>query len=258
MAYDPKAVAVLTTAFYKDPLNADRVRYKLARDLVKGAVLASHTVLIVEGSPVAMPSRAFAKAGAIVVNETAHGIGPSRRQLFTAGGELPPAIRAFLWTEIEKEGLIQFIPMIVGPLLADEADIVLLQRVSLASYPAFQAETETIADQVFQEVTGIRNASPMFGPVGFNRRALYLFTACDPYVLFGGHDTYIQHVPPIYAKARGLRVAVVTVDFTYPPLQRAEEEGALTDAMRMKRLSQLRECTTNYLLAARDVGFIKS
>lgn len=256
MAYDPKAVAVLSTSFYKDPLSADLTRYALARTLIAKATNAGHRVITVDGSPSTAHLVAFAEAGALVLEETEHGIGPSRRQLFTAGGELSQIIQAFLWTEIEKEGLVQFIPMIAEPLLADEADIVMLQRKNLGSYPEFQAETETIADRVFQEVTGIWDASPMFGPVAFNRRALPLFAKCNPKVLFGGYDTYIQHIPPIYAKAQGLRVAVVTVDFTYPPEQRAEEEGALTDAMRKKRLSQLRECTTNYLLAARAVGFI--
>lgn len=257
MAYDPKAVAILTTSFYKDPFGADRTRFGLGRKLVAKAHVAGHTTLIVEGSPVTGPALVYKDMGAIVLPEDTLGIGPSRRQLFTAAGELPPIIRAFAWTEIEKEGLIQFMPMITEPLLADEADIVMLQRASLESYPAFQAETETIADRVFQGITGIWNASPMFGPVAFNRRALPLFAECNPKI-FDGYDTYIQHIPPIYAKAQGLRVAVVTVDFTYPPEQKAEEEGALTEAMRMKRLSQLRECTTNYVLAAREVGFIKT
>lgn len=258
MAYDPKAVAVLTTSYYRDPLGVDGTRFGLGRKLVVKANGAGHTALIVEGSLMDIPAYAYRGEGAIVVSETSHGIGPSRRQLFTAAGDLPSSIRAFLWTEIEKEGLIQFMPVIAEPLLADEADIVMLQRKSLESYPAFRAETESIADRIFQEVTGIWNASPMFGPVAFNRRALPLFANCNPKVLFGGYDTYIQHVPSIYAKTRGLRVAVVTVDFIYPPEQKAEEESTLTEAMRMKRLSQLRECTTNYVLAAREVGFIKN
>lgn len=80
-----------------------------------------------------------------------------------------------------------------------------------------------------------------------------IFQYCDPR-RYGGHDTYIQHLAPMEARAMGYRVAEVEVDFTYPSEQRAEEESALSVAMMLKRLDQQWQCVDNYIRVGNALG----
>jgi hypothetical protein len=52
------------------------------------------------------------------------------------------------------------------------------------------------------------------------------------------------------AMADGYRVVSVPVGFLYPPAQKAEEESALSEAMREKRKRQLEECTHAFRVVA--------
>jgi len=252
-------VTVLTTTYYK---TVEETRFKLACGLIAAAKRAGHDCLIVDGSPNPEVLQTLRGLGAVVLQQKVPGIGPSRRQLFQAAGDWhhfepgstdprfatwapSDAPQIFLWTEPEKVDIIRFIPEIIAPIVRGAADIVIPRRKSLASYPEFQAKTESIADRVYESYMG-EGLRPMFGPVAFNRRAAHFFASCNP-ATKGGHDTYIQHIAPMEARARGFRIVGVEVDFIYPPEQRAEEEAALSSAMMSKRLNQLWECVDNYV-----------
>lgn len=247
-SYDPSAVAILTTTFYR---SMDELRFRLACKTTCAAREAGHPVLLVDGSPDRSIRDAFTDLGAVVLAETDHGIGPSRRQLFTVACQTSHPF--FQWMEIEKTDYIRSIPLVAEPVALGLANVATPRRKDLASYPQFQALTETTADLVYESYMG-KGLRPMFGPVLFDREALPYFEECNPALKYGGHDTYIQHIAPMECRANGRRVMSVEVDFTYPPDQRAEEEGALNAEMIEKRLRQQLECVQNYILAGEALG----
>ncbi|MBI2097303.1 MAG: hypothetical protein HYT40_04150 [Candidatus Sungbacteria bacterium] len=251
-------IGVLTTTFYK---SMEELRFHLACQLVGNAIAVGHGVMVVDGSPDAAIGRSFLWLGAAVLPQTASGLGRSRRELFRHAldqgshrGLLP---QIFLWTE-EKVDLVRWIPRIAAPIERGEADIVIPARTdqSWASYPAFQIESEKAANAVYAEVTG--NAfDAMFGPVAYSRRMGSYFAECNPKERYGAADNYIQHVAPLEAMADGARVVSVPVDFFYPSAQKAEEEAALSEAMREKRRRQFEDCTQTYRLVAAALGLPK-
>lgn len=253
--------AILTTTFYRTPRET---RFHLASQMIGNAIAAGYGAVIVDGSPVPDTSGAFLRLGASVFPQTTPGMGPSRRELFSWAGETLRSLHAgvaefpvsdadiFVWTE-EKPDLIRSIPQIVAPIERGEADAVVPTRMLESfqgSYPKFQFESEQRANAVFREATG-RELDIMFGPIAFRRELLPIFANCNPAERYGLTDTYIQHVALMEAMALGYRVASVSINFFYPPVQKAEEEGPLAELMWEKRVVlQFKQCTNNFRTVA--------
>ena len=90
----------------------------------------------------------------------------------------------------------------------------------------------------------------MFGPVAFvrHRDISQCFVLCHLDVV---EDTYIQHYGPVLPDVlEKMRVVSVEVDMTYPPEQRQEEEGALNDEMKKKRIWQMETLMNSYRILA--------
>lgn len=215
--------------------------------MVSEAIRAGHKVVIVDGSPIPEIASTFRTLGAEVYPQLHKGMGPSRREVFFHATEVAwrEKIEYILWTEPEKVDLIRSIPQIIAGLHG--ADIVIVGRVekSWGTWPAFQVESEKAANAVYNEACGVEGFDPMHGPVAFTLVAAKNFIDCRG---DGGDvpDTYIQHYAPIKARSRGLGVGSVKIDITYPPEQRAEEEGAQNEAMIDKRRWQLETLTKAY------------
>ena len=220
----------------------EELRFRLACELVQKARAAGQVVVIVDGSPNPGNIRArLSELGALVFPQLHQGIGPSRREAFFHATEVARAKGAdiVLWTEPEKVDLIRSVPQIVAPIEQGEADIVIPRRsaASWETWPSFQRETEEEANRRYNEIVGTDDHDPMFGPVAFTVNYADYFVLSDrvPEV----PDTYIQHYAPIIAASDAAAVVKsVEVDMTYPPEQRAEEEGSLSDEMKKKRLWQ--------------------
>lgn len=246
------SIGVLTTTFYK---STEETRFHLACQMIGNSVAVGHDVIVVDGSPDPIIGEAFQQIGAIVFRQTAQGMGASRRELFQWTSRHIPLRQAlldiFLWLEPEKVDLIRWIPQIIVPIQRGEADIVIpaLTDEGHLSRPAFQTSSEQEANAVYAEMTG-RAFDVMFGPVAFRREMLRYFITCNPKERYGCPDTYIQHIAPMEAMAAGYRVVSVPVGFLYPPAQKAEEESALSEAMREKRRRQLEECTNAFRVVA--------
>jgi hypothetical protein len=222
----------------------------LACKLARLAVIANnHILVVVDGSPNEDIKMGLKEAGATIFPELHRGMGPSRRQAFFHAFEVAHQhdINIILWTEPEKVDLINSIPKIIEPIEIGEADIVIPCRSakSWETWPAFQRESEQEANKVYNEVFGVKDFDPMFGPVAFDREFGLSFIASRGSESI--EDTYIQHYAPREAAFyEDAWVKTEEIDMTYPPEQRAEEEGALNDAMREKRKQQLVSLTNAY------------
>ena len=254
-------VVLATTTFYG---GQNELRFWLASDFVKAAVDAGYEVAILDGSPDPSIAKHFFALGTHVFRQTAKGMGPGRRELFRIirvikkinGLGRMNERTVVLWTEPEKVDVVRLIPEIVAPIVRGEADIVVPYRndeLFRATYPPFQYQSEMWADSVWSQVTGLRGG-PMFGPVAFDIRHAHIFANADPrrYGLTDLHDRYVQHLAPLEAIRRGLRVQTVEVDFRYPAEQKAEEEGVadpakLTEMLAKRLRDQGRPLTEMYL-----------
>jgi hypothetical protein len=245
---------VATTTFYK---STDDYRFPFAVETIKNAVADGHTVIIVDGSPLVGIKEYFANLGAIVHDETAKGIGPSRRELYehirlyrVQHATTPEII---VWLEPEKDDLIRFIPQIVEPIQQGTARIVVPRRTAAAweSYPKFQRASERTANLCYEFATGL-DIDIFFGPVAFHAEMLPYFLNCKPSE-FGAVDNYIQHYAPVFARRDFHKITSVEVDFRYPPKQREVEEGFDLKAMVERRNEQLETLVDGYIKVVRSL-----
>lgn len=245
-------VFVLSTTFYK---SEHETRFELALETTALAIKQEYRVILVDGSPSPQIGRAFQDIGAKVFRQKESGMGPSRRQAFSLPLVCANTGDIFFWTELEKTDIIRFIPEIIEPIIKGDCDISIPVRTekSRQTYPKFQWDVEHVANRVYQEITGLLVDS-VFGPVGMNYQALPYFASCEPKKL-GVADNYIQHIAPMVAFSRGLRILSpgVEVDFEYPPRQREEEEGPLFRQMVEKRLGQIEELVEAFIKLGQDL-----
>lgn len=261
--------AILMTSWHK---TTQDTRCVLTHQIIEEAASKNYPVVIVDGSDDPAIAESFRERGAIVFPQQERGMGPSRREVFAHAGQpsihLPPMASMrdritpmdwqapiyFVWME-EKPDLVRSIPLLVAPLVAGEAEIVIAKRLSMETWPAFQQESETRANAAYREATGM-DYDPMFGPVAFSFRMLRFFRECRPerYGVSPYAAGYIQHFAPLESIAAGYMTTSITVNCSYPEQQRQEEETVLNDAMREKRLAQETELSAGYPIAMRALG----
>src|SRR3989344_5664288 len=132
------------------------------------------------------------------------------------------------WVEPEKHTLIQHIPTLMGPVITDQCDMVIPQRISLETYPAYQRDSELEANRELASITGRPDLDLMSGPRFMNRKAAEIMAAYDGEY---GNNWEILFVPVLHMLKAGLRITSVPVPYEHPEEQRAEDD----EAMRRKR-----------------------
>lgn len=235
-------IVLATSTFYKTP---DELRFRLACQMIQTATNAGYPVIDVDGSTEPAVREKLIASGAVVFPQFVPGMGPGRRQMFFHAMEHCRAQgyddAIIVWLEPEKVDVVRSVELFVSPLLKG-ADVVILKRSrsSLeATYPAFQVESETLANEVYNEAIGREGYDPMSGPVAF-RLSMAEYFVCNNPKEFGLEDTYVCHYAALLAMADGHNVvSSPEIDFHYPSEQREEEEKALTDVIREKRKWQL-------------------
>lgn len=236
-------VVIVTTTYYK---TSTELRFHLACQMVGNAIGSGYQVVVVDGSPDPQIAEALRRIGANVWNQEGPTMGASRREVFSIAKGFDSDI--IIWTEPEKNDLIRHIDQLILPIMIGSTDIVPIQRSlkSWDSYPEFQRKSERRANEIFFELTG-RKIDIMSGPIAFRRDALDIFVNCNP-SLYGGFDSYIQHVAVMEAMDAGFRTGDFLIDFLYPLAQRLADESS--PEMEKKRQDQLGECVANYQAAA--------
>ncbi len=254
---DPKDVIIATPTFY--PKGIDDPRFGFAARTVSAAFHNGYPMCVVDGSPDERVRERFKTLGARVFPELNKGLGPNKRQSVYVAMETARDLGASFIAMIEPEkfDMIRLLPQWIAP-LSKGADVVVAHRSeeSWKTYPAFQVETEQEANRAFRDAIGLP-LDIMFGPVAFRvGTALNFFLNPFEHLLLTVLDTYIQHYAAIVARTKGLRVvASEPLDFEYPPEQRKQEEDALNDAIRAKRISQRDTLIHAYKTFAAQYGF---
>lgn len=227
--------------------------------MIRAATDAGYTVIDVDASTDPAVCEKLTASGTIVFPQFVPGMGPGRRQMFFHAVEYCRAQgyddAIIAWLEPEKVDVVRSIERFVSPLLKG-ADIVILKRSKKSfkeTYPAFQVESETLANEVYNKAIGREGYDPMSGPVAFRFLMANYFVGNNPKA-FGLEDTYVCHYAPLLAMADGHTVvSSPEIDFSYPPEQRKEEETTLTDAIREKRKWQLETLSSAYRILGAKV-----
>lgn len=237
-------VVLMTTTFYR---SVHELRFRLALETIEAAKEAGYHMVIVDASPIEVRQQLIEAAegsNITIYPELVRGMGPSRRQVTFLATEKAREIgaKAVFWLEAEKADMIRFVPELIQPIL-DGADVVVPFRTekSWESYPSFQMEEELKQNTESSKYTGGRNLDVSFGPVMMSvaTARTFILGHSANFKTWGIADTYIVPWFVTLAVCCGKKVTSVSVDFVYPPGQKAVEDHPENVEMRFKRAEQL-------------------
>lgn len=262
-------IAIATNTFYpgwyegevRDSGDTDKVRGDLALNFLSYSSSKGYKVVVVdgessegfrrklEGFPITVLQRGGAKRSIArrLAIETSSGI---------------PGVKIIVLTEPEKVSLItDCINVVIEPILVDKCDLVLAKRdeaLFKKTYPAFQYYSETEANVFINELyraNGFLTFSDIepdliFGPRIFRNSPSVVSCFMGKYILsednFSISSEFIDpeqvlntmFFPVILGEKQGLRIQNVVVPFSYPELQKENEEIAEKQAFIEKRRNQ--------------------
>lgn len=250
----PKDRIALITTTLTAPSGENDVRLNLACEMAKAARNAGHDVLVAEkhhsDNPTAVQK--LEKHGAIVFPQLGGTPGADRRFLFKQAASLSD-VCAILWSE-EKPymGEGQVIDAMIERMRSRGAAALVPGRSekSWATWPWLQQMTEPIANRLYNELfgsseDGVRDV--MHGPLFVALDAVEHVLQFDP-TAFGLADILVQQYVSIDMLSKGLKVAALNFDCSYPADQRAEEEGPKLEEMFNRRMSQLNQIVKGHFV----------
>lgn len=239
--------------------HADKIRGDLALDFIKKAISKNYQVVVVDG----LSSKTFRKQlnnfpNAKVIKRRGYKRSPARRQAFKAASKLPN-VKVIISTEAEKVSLIDSTPIISKPIFDKAADIVVPKReekLFKKTHPDYMYESEVEANILFNEQLKLHNLihnenfDMCFGPRVFvnDPHILSLFTKKYLFKLDGEHldeeyfdpeqSSNTQSFPVVMALKKGIRVRSIKIPFSYPRLQKMNEEKGEREFFMAKRRAQ--------------------
>lgn len=154
---------------------------------------------------------------------------------------------AILWREPEKN-LAKFTEQLLSPVLEGNADLTIMNREKLDSYPTFFKFWEKVGSRYCSKIFGI-DADYFSGPRGMNLKAAPCFYSYLPKVLGlpDRHDSIF--CPVLDCIKAGFKILGVQIPFEYPKNQRdAEENDPRTMEKRMQVMEQLFNALDTYKL----------
>lgn len=170
-------------------------------------------------------------------------------------------IKVIVLAEPEKLGLIASLPLLVQPILDDEADMVIPKRddeLFKKTYPHYMYESEIEGNIMYNEIlrvngflkTSQEDLDMFFGPrVIANKPSLVRFFL-KKYILHVAHISFPSEYfdtekysngiffPVINALRKKFRVKSITIPFSYPHIQKENEEKGVKELFIEKRKSQ--------------------
>lgn len=177
------------------------------------------------------------------------GMGPSRRQTLEKAGELAGPGGATVWTEPEKP-IWKYLAQLTHPILRGEADLAILWRKSLESYPPEQAHAEHFGRLVVEYITR-RKFDFWAGSFAVSQRALPYYLEYEGDY---GDEWDSMMVPHLQVLAAGLHAVRVEVDYVHPPEQTAYETGK--EPFILRRVLQLFNIVPALYTEAHKLGLI--
>ncbi len=224
-----KDTVLATTTFSK----SYDLRARLAVQTMEEARRYGYRIVVVDGGSDEKFRRDMRSRGAVLLDETERGMGPSRRQALRAARNLIGSEGIIAWLEPEKWPLVSELWKVLGPVRLGYADFVQPSRQSLNSYPPYQQEAERRGNFAFLQATGL-DLDVWFGPRIIGPRALPFWL--DYQGEYGDKWESVM-IPILRAAAAGLRILGEEVHYVHPPEQTAAEVG--DEEMDRKRDEQL-------------------
>lgn len=293
-------IAVCTTTFYpkwepgpaniRQLLNGDRadveskMRGDLALKTLKAVLRNGYRLVLVDGADGSAFQETLKKKDIPFMQETAHGMSPSRVQAFDAAYD-DPHIQAVTWTEPEKVGMVEEIERCAEPVLNGEAAVVIPARTEVGwqSLPSYQRRSEEKGNRFFNHQLHKAHILPetkkldmYFGTRVYSARQAYraqlreilhrrysfnedprkpLHAEVNP-----GAYSEATFFPPVAGLHEGVTVLSVPTNFVYPQQQCMLEEyppfAEGPNGYNKKRDRQLIDISTGLVHYLRLIGVI--
>lgn len=241
--------------------HTDKIRGDLALEFVEKAKIKGYSVVVADGKS----SKSFLHellkiSGIRIIRRRSAKRSSARRQVLTECVK-KEGIKIIVLTEPEKVSIIDSINNLAESILKNQADIVIPKRkenLFKESYPLYQYESETEANELYNEAFqsfGLRphskdNLDMFFAPRVFrnDNKIVKLFMRRYTFNVgnfsldseFFDPDEYSNTLffPVIEALRKGFRVVSVEIPFSYPTLQKKNEEQGQKELFIEKRKAQ--------------------
>lgn len=265
--FDSSLVVVVLATFYpkwyrgklRSIKHTDKIRGDLALELIQTAKNLGYQVVVSDASSRTFRSSLSAIDGIKIIKRRSKGQSEGRRKAIEVVSKMP--VKVIILTEPEKLSFVKnCIPLIVKPILDSNADIVVPKReekLFKQTYPYYQYESETEANSLYNENlrsykildTKDEDLDFFFGPRAFknDKKIISLFMkkftiAVDNFSLpkdYFDPEEYsnVLFFSIVSALKKKLKVKGVEVPFTYPTIQKENEEN-LREIFIEKRKSQ--------------------
>lgn len=274
---DPKSVAIVISTFYprwyygslRSIAHTDKIRGDLAIELIESAKKLGYQIVVVDGHSSKSFRHKLARIEEVkVVIRRKIRRSPGKREGFKIASKID-GVKVIVLTDPEKVSFVHHcIPSSVAPILEGKADIIIPKREPRrfkSSYPSFQFDSETEGNQIYNEYLRVHGLRPsksedldlLFGPRIFANDPKVLSLFMRKFSFAVGGITFPRNYfdpeelanaaffPIILALKKKLRVESIEVPFTYPELQKENEEignsAVFLEKRRRQRLSLLVE-----------------
>lgn len=268
---NPAEIAIAFSTYYpkwyrgrlKSFKHTDKIRGDLALELLRKAVNFKYQTVVVDvtSSKSFRKELAYIESINLVKRNSSIKRSPSRRLAFKIACKLA-GVKVIIYTDPEKVSLVEkYIRDIAEPILENKADIVIPKRESKLfeiTYPDYQYSSEVEANRLYNELlrtngllpTNIPDLDLFFGPKAFKNdpKILSLFLRKSDFPInkryskdlhFDPEDfSNIIFFPIVLALKKKLRVQSIEIKFSYPVLQKKNEESSLKELFIEKRRVQ--------------------
>ncbi len=266
-SFDPAKVAFALITFYpkwyrgklRSIKHTDKIRGDLALEFIHHASKKSCHVVVVDGKSAKTFKKELSQVTTIkVLARKTQKRAPNKRKALRVASAIE-GVEVIIFSEIEKVSLVtDCLEKMVKPILTNEADIVVPKRNDLlfkSTHPLYMYESETEGNRIYNEALRTQGLIPekhedfdmFFGPRALrnDRKIVALFMRrfrikvgkfSLPPDFFDTEDySNPLYFPVILALKIHLRVASVEIPFSYPTIQKENEEIGLRSAFIEKR-----------------------
>lgn len=267
--FDPRKIAIGVITYYptwypgklKSIKHTDKIRGDLAIEFIKKAIALGVHIVVVDGKS----SKTFQKEISyekeiIFAKRTSQKRSPDKRRAIEIMSNIS-GVAAIMITEAEKVTLLDYLTELVEPILSNTVDIVVPKRdetLFKSSYPTYMYESEQEGNMLYNEALrsyGLlkstdENFDMFFGPRVFVNKENIIQLFMRRYVLDLDYITLPReyfdtenfsntiYFPVVLALKNMLRVQSITVRFTYPNIQKQNEEKNEQEFFFEKRKNQ--------------------
>ncbi|QQG40430.1 MAG: hypothetical protein HYV37_02555 [Candidatus Levyibacteriota bacterium] len=284
-SFNPQEIAIATNTYYprwykgrvRSIKHIDKIRGDLAIKFFEEAKKRGYCVVAVDGRS----SKTFQKEiknieNIIFIRRRSAKRSPAKRQAIKIAIK-QDGIKIIVLTETEKVSLVtSCIPILVKPILEGKADIVVPKRddkLFASTYPSYMYESEVEGNKIYNEILrvhGFLNNSDedldmFFGPRVFRNDQKIISLFMKKYSLSSMQSSFTKdffdvedysntlYFSIVLGLKKHFQIKSITVPFTYPKIQKEnEEKGELAlflEKRKNQRLSILVELLhfVNYL-----------